>query len=113
MPSIGLDMQVATCLSWADVSDVFKALADPTRRLIMDELRDRGEQTLFELCVRLTSRRGVASTRQAISQHLGVLEEAGLVITRRQGRTKLHDLDPSPLHIIIDRWPPRPRKEQS
>ena len=60
------------------VGDVFRALADPTRRLIVDELSERDGQTLFELCARLSMRHGVASTRQAISQHLDVLEEAGL-----------------------------------
>jgi DNA-binding transcriptional ArsR family regulator len=86
------------------MGDVFKALADPTRRAILDELQDRNGQTLFELCVRLTSKHGFGSTRQAISQHLDVLEAAGLVITRREGRYKFHDLDTSPLREISDRW---------
>ena len=83
---------------------MFKALADPTRRAILDELQERGGQTLFELCGRLTSRHGLASSRQAISQHLDVLEDAGLVITRREGRYKFHDLDTTPLRAITDRW---------
>jgi DNA-binding transcriptional ArsR family regulator len=87
------------------VADVFKALADPTRRTILDELRERNDQTLFELCTRLTMKHGSGSSRQAISQHLEVLEEAGLVITRRQGRYKLHSLDTSPLRAIVERWP--------
>jgi DNA-binding transcriptional ArsR family regulator len=86
------------------VGDVFKALADPTRRAILDELQERNGQTLFELCTRLISRHGLASTRQAVSQHLAVLEEAGLVRTRRQGRYKFHDLDTSPLKAIAERW---------
>ena len=86
------------------MGDVFKALADPTRRAILDELQERSGQTLFELCVRLTSRHGLASTRQAISQHLDVLEAAGLVVTRREGRYKFHDLDSAPLRAITDRW---------
>jgi DNA-binding transcriptional ArsR family regulator len=86
------------------VADVFKALADPTRRAILDELQERNGQTLFELCVRLMSRHGLSSTRQAISQHLDVLEAAGLVITRREGRYKFHDLDTTPLLAITDRW---------
>ena len=86
------------------VSDVYKALADPTRRAILDELQDRSGQTLFELCVRLVTRHGLSSTRQAISQHLDVLEAAGLVITRREGRYKFHDLDPAPLRQIMERW---------
>jgi DNA-binding transcriptional ArsR family regulator len=86
------------------VGDVFKALADPTRRAILDELQDRNGQTLFELCVRLMSKHGLSSTRQAVSQHLDVLEAAGLVITRREGRYKFHDLDTSPLREITERW---------
>ena len=86
------------------MSDVFKALADPTRRFILDELQERSGQTLFELCVRLTTRHGLDSSRQAISQHLAVLESAGLVITRRQGRYKYHDIDPTPLQDIVERW---------
>jgi DNA-binding transcriptional ArsR family regulator len=86
------------------VGDVFKALADPTRRAILDELQERSGQTLFELCTRLISRHGLGSTRQAVSQHLDVLEAAGLVRTRREGRYKFHDLDTSPLRAITDRW---------
>jgi DNA-binding transcriptional ArsR family regulator len=87
------------------VSDVFKALADPTRRAILDELVDRDGQTLFELCARLTSKHGLTSSRQAISQHLDVLEGAGLVTTRRDGRYKFHHLDTRPLDAITSRWP--------
>ena len=87
------------------VGDVFKALSDPTRRAILDELAARDGQTLFELCVRLITNHGSSSTRQAISQHLDVLEEAGLVHTRRQGRYKFHHLDTSPLREIAERWP--------
>ncbi|GGV13505.1 transcriptional regulator [Actinomadura cremea] len=83
---------------------MFKALADPTRRKILDELTDRDGQTLFEICSRLTMRHGLGSSRQAISQHLAVLEAAGLVKTRREGRYKFHDLDTEPLERIADRW---------
>ena len=86
------------------MGDVFKALADPTRRAILDELQERDDQTLFELCTRLISRHGLGSSRQAISQHLDVLEEAGLVTTRREGRYKFHSLDTAPLKTITDRW---------
>jgi DNA-binding transcriptional ArsR family regulator len=86
------------------MGDVFKALADPTRRAILDELHDRNGQTLFELCVRLISKHGLGSSRQAISQHLDVLEASGLVITRREGRYKFHDLDTTPLREITERW---------
>jgi DNA-binding transcriptional ArsR family regulator len=87
------------------VGDVFKALADPTRRAILDELQERSGQTLFELCTRLLSRHGFGGSRQAVSQHLDVLEDAGLVRTRREGRYKFHDLDTSPLRAIAQRWP--------
>lgn len=83
---------------------MFKALADPTRRAIIDELQERNGQTLFELCTRLITKHGLGSSRQAISQHLDVLEAAGLVIPRREGRYKFHDLDTAPLRAIVDRW---------
>jgi DNA-binding transcriptional ArsR family regulator len=86
------------------VGDVFKALADPTRRAILDELTERNGQTLFELCSRLATKHDLGSTRQAISQHLDVLESAGLVKTRREGRYKFHFLDTAPLRPIAERW---------
>jgi DNA-binding transcriptional ArsR family regulator len=86
------------------MGDVFKALADPTRRTILDELAERDGQTLFELCARLTNRHGLGSSRQAISQHLAVLEEAGLVATRKEGRYKFHDLQRAPLEHLAERW---------
>jgi DNA-binding transcriptional ArsR family regulator len=88
------------------VSDIYKALADPTRRAILDELSQRDGQTLFELCTRLTAKHGLGSSRQAISQHLDVLESAGLVRTRREGRYKFHHLDTTPLETILERWRP-------
>lgn len=88
----------------ADVVDVFKALADPTRRIILDELSERNGQTLFELCARLTTNHGSRSSRQAISQHLEVLESAGLVQTRREGRYKFHYIDTTPIQPIVERW---------
>jgi DNA-binding transcriptional ArsR family regulator len=99
-----------TCLSSIAVGDMFKALADPTRRAILDELIDRDGQTLFEICTRLIMRHGIDASRQAISQHLGVLEDAGLIRTERSGRYKFHYLDTTPLHEIATRWP-LPRKE--
>lgn len=93
----------------AGVGDLFKALADPTRRAILDELADRDGQTLFELCTRLVTRHGFGSSRQAVSQHLRVLEDAGLLHTRREGRYKFHHLDTTPLREIADRWPVRAR----
>ncbi len=86
------------------VGDVFKALADPTRRAILDELTERDGQTLFELCSRLIAKHRLSSSRQAISQHLAVLEEAGLVVSRKEGRYKFHDLRTGPLEHMADRW---------
>jgi DNA-binding transcriptional ArsR family regulator len=88
----------------AMAEDVFKALADPTRRRILDELVERDGQTLFEICARLVTKHGLGLSRQAISQHLAVLESAGLVVSRRQGRYKVHDLNTEPLEIIATRW---------
>lgn len=86
------------------MSDVFHALAAPARRAILDELQERNGQTLFELCTRLIMKQGLEMSRQAISQHLDVLESAGLVTTRRDGRYKFHYLDTSPLRVIVERW---------
>jgi uncharacterized protein YndB with AHSA1/START domain/DNA-binding transcriptional ArsR family regulator len=81
-----------------DLTAVFKALADPTRRQLLDRLRERNGQTLGELCGSL------AMARQSASQHLGVLEAANLVSTVWQGREKLHYLNPVPLHEVQERW---------
>ena len=86
------------------MSDVFEAIATPVRRAILDELVERDGQTLFELCTRLTMKHQMALTRQAISQHLAVLESAGLVTTVRQGKYKLHYLHTAPLRHIVERW---------
>ena len=84
---------------------MFRALADRTRRLVLDELVARQRQTLFEICSRLATRHGLSSTRQAVSQHLDVLEAAGLVRSRREGRYRFFELDTSPLRTIVERWP--------
>ena len=84
--------------------DLFKALADLTRRRILDGLAERDGQTLFEICSRLATDHGVGLTRQAVSQHLAVLEAADLVRTRREGRYKFHDLNTEPLEHIVTRW---------
>lgn len=84
--------------------DIFKALADPTRRTILDELTERSGQTLFEICGRLSMKHQLGISRQAVSQHLAVLETAGLVRTRRDGRYKFHDLNTAPLKDIAERW---------
>jgi uncharacterized protein YndB with AHSA1/START domain/DNA-binding transcriptional ArsR family regulator len=80
------------------VDDVFKALADPSRRKLLDRLFRRDGQTLGELCER------VSMTRFGVMKHLRVLEEAGLVVTRRAGREKLHYLNPVPIRLVHDRW---------
>src|SRR5918993_2545273 len=77
---------------------VFKALADPTRRGLLDELFKRDGQTLSAL------ERGLPMTRFGVMKHLRVLEEAGLVTTRKQGREKLHFLNPVPIRLVHDRW---------
>ncbi len=84
--------------------DLFKALADPTRRTILDELTQKSGQTLFEICARLSMKHQLGISRQGVSQHLAVLEAAGLVETRREGRYKFHDLNTAPLRRIADRW---------
>ena len=86
------------------MGDVFKALADPTRRRILDELTERDGQTLFEICSRLSTKHQLGSSRQAISQHLELLEAAGLIETRREGRFKFHYLNTRPLEHNADRW---------
>jgi DNA-binding transcriptional ArsR family regulator len=86
------------------MGDVFKALADPTRRRILDELTERNGQTLFEICARLAAKHQLGSSRQAISQHLELLEGAGLIQTAREGRFKFHYLNTQPLEHLVDRW---------
>jgi DNA-binding transcriptional ArsR family regulator len=87
-----------------DADALFKALADPTRRALLDALTERDGQTLFELCTRMVSVHGLTSSRQAISQHLDVLEAAGVVHRRREGRYTFHDLDTAPLRPLRERW---------
>ena len=77
---------------------VFRALADASRRELLDRLRAENGQTLGQLCARL------AMTRQAVSKHLAILEEANLVATVKKGREKLHYLNPVPIHDIGERW---------
>ncbi|MET8853137.1 metalloregulator ArsR/SmtB family transcription factor [Amycolatopsis sp. NPDC004625] len=80
------------------MDEVFKALADPSRRQLLDVLNERNGQTLRELCA------GLAMARQSVSKHLGVLEAAGLVTTTWRGREKLHHLDAAPINAIAERW---------
>jgi DNA-binding transcriptional ArsR family regulator len=81
-----------------DMDGVFKALASPARRRLLDTLRTQNGRTLGELC------RHLDMTRQAVTQHLGRLERASLVVTVRRGREKLHYLNPVPIHEIHGRW---------
>ena len=85
------------------MDDVFKALADASRRELLDRLYAHNGQTLNELCVRLAET-GASMTRQAVSKHLAILEGANLVATVRRGREKLHYLNPVPIHDIAERW---------
>jgi DNA-binding transcriptional ArsR family regulator len=80
------------------LDEVFKALADESRRELLDRLRAENGQTLGELCARLDM------TRQAVSKHLGILEAANLVAAVKRGREKLHYLNPVPIHEIAERW---------
>ena len=95
----------------AGEGEIFRALADPTRRKILDELAERDGQTLFEICSRLAMKYQLGSSRQAISQHLEVLIGAGLVTSRREGRYKFHHIDTAPLERLTDRWRTRGTKE--
>ena len=81
-----------------DDDRVFRALADPTRRLLLDQLFERDGRTLTEL------ESEIEMTRFGVMKHLKVLEEAGLVVARRSGREKLHFLNPVPIRLIHDRW---------
>jgi DNA-binding transcriptional ArsR family regulator len=80
------------------IDKVFKALADPHRRELLDRLHARNGQTLSELC------KGLDMARQSVTQHLGLLEDANLISVQRQGREKLHYFNPVPIHEIYERW---------
>jgi len=115
-----IDMQVFACIYWkkagknlpieclqqdllviepvTDIDKVFKALADPSRRAVLDRLHAKNGQTLSELC------KGMDMARQSLTQHLGLLEEANLVSVQWRGREKLHYLNPVPINEIYMRW---------
>lgn len=80
------------------MDDVLKALADPSRRLLLDSLNGRTGQSLRELCA------GLSMARQSVSKHLAILEAANLVSTERRGREKLHFLNAEPIRAIAERW---------
>lgn len=81
------------------MDEVFRAINDPSRRLLLDKLREQDGQTLSELCTHLPE-----MTRFGVMNHLGILEEAGLVTTLKRGRSKFHYLNPMPIRLIQDRW---------
>jgi len=83
---------------------IFKALGDSTRRLIVDELAERNEQTLYELTVRLISKHELSISRQAIAKHLSVLEEAGLVQSMRKGKYRVLVFNNEPLKNLLKGW---------
>jgi DNA-binding transcriptional ArsR family regulator len=85
------------------MDEVFKALADTSRRQLLDRLHADNGQTLSELCEHLAES-GANMTRQAVSKHLAILEAANLVVTIKRGREKLHYLNPVPIHEIAERW---------
>jgi DNA-binding transcriptional ArsR family regulator len=89
---------VTYCRRVEDDDAVFRALADPTRRHLLDRLYERDGRTLTEL------EQDLEMTRFGVMKHLKVLEEAGLVITRKSGREKLHFLNPVPIRLVHDRW---------
>lgn len=87
-----------------DLDKVFKALGDPVRRGILDRLAKRSGQSLFEICASLVAADGTSLSRQTISQHLDMLERAGLIHTHWSGRTKLHTFDGGPLKQAANAW---------
>lgn len=86
------------------MSDIYLALAAPARRHLLDEIKQSEGLTLFDLCTRLSMKHGMSLTRQAVSQRLAMLEEVGLVRTRKEGRYKYHYFNPEPLREILGRW---------
>ncbi len=87
-----------------ELDRIFKALGDPTRRRIIDRLRERPEQSLFEICAQLFAEDGTALSRQAVTQHLDMLQKAGLVRVEWVGRTRIHSLDSEPLREAVNLW---------
>jgi len=83
---------------------IFKALGDSTRRLLLDELSERNEQTMYELTVRLITKHNLVITRQAVAKHLAVLEEAGLVKSEKRGKYRVVVFHNEPLKNLLARW---------
>jgi DNA-binding transcriptional ArsR family regulator len=90
-------------MNW-DKDAIFKALSDPTRRLILDELSDRNEVTLYELTVRLIMKHNLAISRQAIAKHLSVLEDAELVKSEKKGKYRVIIFNNEPLKNLLKGW---------
>lgn len=90
-------------MKW-DKDLIFKALGDPTRRLMLDELSERNELTLYELTVRLIMKHNLSISRQAIAKHLSALEDAGLVITKRKGKYRVIIFNNEPLKNLLKGW---------
>lgn len=87
-----------------NLSRLFRALGDDTRLLILEQLRHRNDQSLFEICARLIEEHSITLTRQAITRHLNTLEDAGLISTTWRGRTKVHSLTADALQHTINPW---------
>jgi DNA-binding transcriptional ArsR family regulator len=83
---------------------IFKALSDPTRRLILDGFAERIEQTLYELCARLITKHNITMSRQAIAKHVAVLEEAGLLRSEHRGKYRILIFDKTPIMHLAERW---------
>ena len=83
---------------------LYRAIADTTRRRIIDELAKRDRQSLFEICARVMTKHGIGHSRQAFSRHLAVLEEVGIIEVEWQGTTKLHSLNTAPLTRLTGGW---------
>ena len=99
-------MQLYGCVLYASMHKdlVFRALADPIRRLILDEFSERKEQTLYELTARLIMRHKVAISRQALAKHIDLLEQAGLVSSEKRGKYRMLVFNDEPLRAVMDRW---------
>jgi DNA-binding transcriptional ArsR family regulator len=87
-----------------EVNQLFRALADTTRRLIIDELMTRDQQSLFEIYKQVVSRHGIGQSRQAFSRHLSVLEDVGIIHTEWQGTTKRHTVTTGPIALLRGAW---------
>ncbi len=110
-----LDRQAAACLLYCErkcMDELYRAIADPTRRAILDELVVRNGQSLYEIRGRLVMKHSIQSTRQAISQHIDVLQDAGLVTSRREGKYKFHWFNGEPLKAITERWPTKAAEKE-